>query len=91
MVALRKAGAYSKKKARPYTRNSRSKKKAFIKVVPSSKVTKFNMGNVQDYIKGKHNFILRFISVTCNDFHVIQWQLRNLLFSFSQKIQICKR
>ena len=62
MVALRKASSYSKKKARPYTRNSRTKRKAFIKVVPSSKITKFNMGNVQDYIKEKHNFIVRFIS-----------------------------
>ncbi len=61
MATLRKAGAYSKKYARPYTRVSKKKSKNFIKTVPASKITKFNMGNVQAYQSGKYNVILRAI------------------------------
>lgn len=61
-MALRKASAYSKFKARPFTRTSKSKRKAFIKTVPYSKIVKFRMGNQKDYAEGKHKFILRLIA-----------------------------
>jgi large subunit ribosomal protein L10e len=61
MATLRKAGAYSKKYARPYTRVSKKKSKNFIKTVPASKITKFNMGNIQAYQSGKYNIIIRAI------------------------------
>lgn len=44
-MALRKAAAYSKKKVRPYTRKSSTRKKAYIKAIPQNKIVKFNMGN----------------------------------------------
>jgi len=62
MASLRKASSYSKKKARPFTRLSKNKKKAFIKVSPHNKIVKYNMGNQADYDKGKHKFVLRLIS-----------------------------
>ncbi len=46
MAQLRKANAY-KKSTRAYTRKSKYKKKGFIKVVPASKVIKFNMGDLK--------------------------------------------
>lgn len=61
-MALRKATAYSKKKARPYTRISKTKKKAFIKAVPYSKIVKFNMGDVHAYQDGKHHYRVKLIA-----------------------------
>lgn len=61
-MALRKASAYSKKKARPFTRRSRSKQKAYIKTVPGIKIAKFQMGNQKALLEGKHPFIVRLIS-----------------------------
>src|SRR3989344_1371984 len=61
-MALRKASSYSKKKARPFTRNSRSKGKAYIKTIPFAKIAKFNGGNQKDYEQGKHKFVVRLIS-----------------------------
>ena len=49
MVSLRKAGSYSKKYARPYTRISKKKSKSFIKTVPQLKIVKFNIGNKKKY------------------------------------------
>jgi large subunit ribosomal protein L10e len=46
MASLRKGSAY-KKTTRAYTRKSKYKKKGFIKVVPASKVIKFNMGDLK--------------------------------------------
>src|SRR3990167_4640716 len=57
-MALRRASSYSKKPARPYTRISRKKGKAFIKVVPPQKIVKFTMGNEQGFRDGK--FIYHF-------------------------------
>ena len=62
-MALRKASAYTKKIARPYTRNSKSKRKAFIKTVPFSKVTKITGGKAQDYNAGKFKYILKLIAM----------------------------
>jgi|SRR3989338_1025553 len=55
-MALRKALSYSKKVVRPYTRNSRSKARAYVKTVPGNKIAKFTMGNFADYRDGKHPF-----------------------------------
>jgi large subunit ribosomal protein L10e len=52
-MALRKALAYSKKRARPYTRNSRRKDKSYIKTIPYSKIVKFDSGVRKDYEQGK--------------------------------------
>ena len=61
-MALRKALAYSRKKARPYTRNSRSKSKAYIKVVPPSKIAKFKFGSQADFALGKHPFQIKLVT-----------------------------
>jgi len=61
-MALRKALAYSRKRVRPYTRNSRSKSKAYIKVVPPSKIAKFKFGSQADYTLGKHPFHIKLIT-----------------------------
>lgn len=62
MVALRKAGAYSKKYTRPYTRYSKKKNKNYIKTVPQRKTVKFNMGNFSDYNSGKYDTIIKVIA-----------------------------
>lgn len=61
-MALRKASAYSKFKARPFTRISRNKSKSYIKTVPQQKVVKFHIGNQKDYREGKHSHSVRLIS-----------------------------
>ena len=61
-MALRKASSYSKKKARPYTRKSAKRRKAFIKAVPQNKIVKYNMGNNKDNTQGKHKYEVMLIS-----------------------------
>jgi len=61
-MALRKASAYSKKKARPFTRNSRKAGKAYIKTVPVSKIAKYNGGNQKDFESGKHPYQIKLIT-----------------------------
>lgn len=61
-MTLRKATAYSKKKARPYTRTSKDKSRAYIKAVPYSKIVKFNMGDVNGYNEGKHHFKITLVA-----------------------------
>ena len=58
-MALRKAGAYSKRYTRPYTRRSSVKNRNYIKTIPPQKVTKFYMGDINGYEQGKFKFILR--------------------------------
>ena len=53
-MAIRKAGAYSKRYARPYTRKSKVTKKSYIKSVPFSKIVKFKMGDLKGYANGKY-------------------------------------
>lgn len=55
-MGLRKALAYSKKNARPYTRTSRRKDKSYIKSIPHSKIVKFSGGNQKDFQEGKHSY-----------------------------------
>ena len=61
-MSLRKALAYSKKYARPYTRTSRSKGKSYIKTVTNNKVVKYQGGNQQDFQGKKYMFILRLVA-----------------------------
>ncbi|MFZ5955336.1 MAG: 50S ribosomal protein L16 [Nanoarchaeota archaeon] len=58
-MALRKAGAYSKRYARPYTRKSKVKQKSYIKTVPNSKIVKLRMGDLPGYSKGRFPIILK--------------------------------
>jgi large subunit ribosomal protein L10e len=57
-MALRKAGAYSKKHAVPFTRASKVKSKSYIKTVPVSKVTKYRMGDLVGFKEGKYKIVL---------------------------------
>ncbi len=61
-MGLRKACAYSKKYARPYTRKSKVKSKSYIKTVPPQKIVKFHMGNVNAFKDGRYNHVFRLIS-----------------------------
>ncbi len=58
-MALRKAGAYSKRYARPYTRKSKVRQKSYIKTVPNSRVVKFRMGDLSGYRAGKYPIIIQ--------------------------------
>jgi len=61
-MGLRKACAYSRKYARPYTRKSRVTSKSYIKTIPPQKIVKLFMGNIKDYEQGKFPFIMRLVS-----------------------------
>lgn len=58
-MALRKASAYSKWPARPYTRHSKRKNRSYIKTVPQNKIVKYTQGNEVDYKQGKHTYTVR--------------------------------
>ena len=62
MVSLRKAGSYSKKYARPNTRTSKKRAKAFIKASPPNKIVKFNMGKRDKYDMGNFEIEIRILS-----------------------------
>jgi len=62
MAGLRKASSYSKRIVRPYTRRAGTRKKAFIKAIPPSKIVKFSMGDQKGYNTGKFKFSISFIS-----------------------------
>ncbi|MAG38275.1 50S ribosomal protein L16 [Candidatus Pacearchaeota archaeon] len=62
MASLRKASSYSKRKVRPYTRKSGSRKRAYIKAIPPSKIVKFNMGDLKGHNQGKHKFQVGYVS-----------------------------
>lgn len=61
-MALRKALAYSKRHFSPYTRKSSVKSKNYIKSVPQIKLSKFKMGDIGGYEKGKFNIIINLVS-----------------------------
>jgi large subunit ribosomal protein L10e len=52
-MALRRSNSYSKKHVVPYTRTSKRKQKAYVKVIPPAKIVKFTMGNLKAYKEGK--------------------------------------
>jgi len=62
MASLRKALAYSKKRAVPFTRTSKKKSKSFIKTVPNQKIVKFMMGDEKAFKQKKYDFHLILIS-----------------------------
>lgn len=83
-MGLRKAAAYSRKSITPFTRTSRSKAKAYIKVVPHSKIAKYTGGNHEDFGAGKHMFSVKVISeqkclVRDNALESVRMQLIKLL------------
>jgi large subunit ribosomal protein L10e len=61
-MGLRKASAYSKKHVVPNTRISKQKKYSYAKVVPPSKVVKFNMGNLKGFEAGKLPHVLTLVT-----------------------------
>ncbi|MEM4625748.1 MAG: hypothetical protein QXJ28_03230, partial [Candidatus Pacearchaeota archaeon] len=62
MASLRKAGAYSKKYARPYTRVSKKRTKNFIKAAPQPKINKFNMGLKKMFEEKKFDTVIRVLN-----------------------------
>jgi large subunit ribosomal protein L10e len=62
MASLRKASAYSKRHARPYTRKSAKKNRSYIKAVPPLKTVKYNMGDMKTSINGGHPYTVRMLS-----------------------------
>jgi len=61
-MALRKAASYSKRSVVPYTRISRQKGKAYIKVVPPQKIVRFSMGNEKGFNDGKLPYQLKVVT-----------------------------
>lgn len=61
-MALRKALAYSKKPARPYTRKSAVKSKSYIKTIPPQKIVKMKMGDIKGYENGKFKYFVRLLA-----------------------------
>jgi large subunit ribosomal protein L10e len=61
-MAIRKASSYSKRIARPFTRKSGQKSKAYVKVVPNIKIGKFRFGGQNDSVSGKHPFIVKLVN-----------------------------
>jgi large subunit ribosomal protein L10e len=57
-MALRKAGSYSSKYTRPYTRRSAKKSKSYIRAVPNQKVVKFRMGDINGFDSGNFKYTL---------------------------------
>ncbi len=62
MAALRKASTYSKMKVLPYTRISRKKNRAYIKVVPPQKIVKFTMGDSAGFSHGDFPHVLTLVT-----------------------------
>jgi len=62
MASLRKTSCYSKMKVVPYTRWSRRKQKAFIKMVPAQKIVKFSMGKGGEFNEGKLPLVLKLVN-----------------------------
>jgi len=61
-MALRKACAYSKRYARPFTRKSKKRSKSYVKTIPHNKIVKYEMGNKKAFESGKFNFVFRIVS-----------------------------
>ncbi|MEM4703440.1 MAG: 50S ribosomal protein L16 [Candidatus Pacearchaeota archaeon] len=61
-MALRKGHCYTRPE-RAYTRKSRVKGKDYIKTIPQSKISKFIMGNLEDYYSGKFDSFVNLVSL----------------------------
>tara|TARA_Y100000310_G_C20682699_1_gene816960 strand:+ start:169 stop:702 length:534 start_codon:yes stop_codon:yes gene_type:complete len=61
-MALRKASAYTKSYARPYTRKSKKRTKSYIKTIPNPRIVKFKMGDLKGYDQGVYPISINVIS-----------------------------
>ncbi len=62
MAGLRKASAYTKRYARPFTRASKVRSKSYIKAVPASRIVKFKMGDITGFDNGEYKIKIGVIS-----------------------------
>ncbi len=62
MAGLRKASAYTKRYARPFTRKSKVRKKTYIKAIPNSRIVKFKMGDITGYDNNEYSIRIGIIS-----------------------------
>lgn len=67
-MALRKASSYSKHYKKAYTRRSTVRSKNYIKAIPSSKVTKYMMGDIRKFNEGKFPYEIHMLS--CEPIHI---------------------
>ena len=56
-MGLRKSRCYTTPE-RSYTRKSKVKSKSYVKGVPTTKISKFSMGNLANYEAGKYTFTI---------------------------------
>jgi len=61
-MSLRKASAYSHMRTVPFTRTSKKKNKAYIKVIPPHKIAKFTMGRSDLLNQKKLPFIMEVVA-----------------------------
>ena len=61
-MALRKASAYTKRYARPFTRNSKKRAKSYIKTVPAKRIVKYKMGDIKGYDNGEYNYVIGIVA-----------------------------
>jgi len=62
MAGLRKASAYTKRIARPFTRKSKVRKKSYIKTVPNTRIVKYKMGDLKGYDSEQYPISIAIIS-----------------------------
>ncbi len=67
-MPLRKASSYSKHQKMSYTRKSSVKSKNYVKAVPASHITKYQMGDIRKFNEGKFPFIVELLSK--EDIHI---------------------
>ncbi len=60
-MGLRKGKCYNNITRMPFTRKSKKRTKNYIKVVPGTKIPKFNTGDASGYNKGKYKFLVSLI------------------------------
>ena len=63
MVVVRRAKAYSKRKPIANTRRSKIQQLSYVKMVPTQKIVKFNMGDIKGFNEGKFNIKMDIISL----------------------------
>ncbi len=67
-MPLRKASSYSKHYKMAYTRRSTVKSKNYVKAIPASHITKYQMGDIRKFNEGKFPFIVELLSK--EDIHI---------------------
>jgi len=61
MASLRKASAYTRRTARPYTRKSKKRSLNYIRTVPPTKIVKMQSGDLKGYLEGKYPIVFKFV------------------------------